>query len=305
MSMNKVTSLIATTLAVWTMQACSVEETKQVANIADDKKPATFARYVPERSDDFAWENDLIAFRAYGPALRAGAENAGVDCWLKRVNYPIINKWYSQALNEKKSYHEDHGEGLDNYHVGSSAGCGSTSLWLNGERQALETYTKWEIISSTPAETVFVLHYQHELNGSVYQEQKKITIKLGQRLYKAESTFWQDGKLAKNLPITIGISTHDEKAIPQANIAKGWLTGWEHLGSSELGTAIVMDPTRIDEFKVILSEGKKDHGHALYLTHTDDNGAISYYAGYGWKKAGDITSIDQWHSYLAEFNADF
>jgi Domain of unknown function (DUF4861) len=29
----------------------------------------TFGRYVPERKDDFAWENDKIAFRMYGKAL--------------------------------------------------------------------------------------------------------------------------------------------------------------------------------------------------------------------------------------------
>ena len=29
----------------------------------------TFARYVPERYDDFAWESDRIAHRAYGLAL--------------------------------------------------------------------------------------------------------------------------------------------------------------------------------------------------------------------------------------------
>ncbi|MEY3896376.1 MAG: hypothetical protein RLZZ214_1896, partial [Verrucomicrobiota bacterium] len=48
-------------------------------------KPRAFARFVPERSDDFAWENDLVAFRTYGPALRPGPENSGIDCWFKRV----------------------------------------------------------------------------------------------------------------------------------------------------------------------------------------------------------------------------
>ena len=43
-------------------------------------EPKTFCRFVPERSDDFAWENDKIAFRAYGPALSASAENSGIDC---------------------------------------------------------------------------------------------------------------------------------------------------------------------------------------------------------------------------------
>ena len=44
---------------------------------------------MPERLDDFAWENDLVAFRAYGSAIRRtkGPEDSGIDCWLKRVRY--------------------------------------------------------------------------------------------------------------------------------------------------------------------------------------------------------------------------
>ena len=32
-------------------------------------KAKTFGRFVPERKDDFAWENDFAAYRMYGPAL--------------------------------------------------------------------------------------------------------------------------------------------------------------------------------------------------------------------------------------------
>lgn len=46
----------------------------------------TFGRYVPERLDDFAWENDIIAFRMYGKALELqGKGNAyGTDVWVKK-----------------------------------------------------------------------------------------------------------------------------------------------------------------------------------------------------------------------------
>ncbi len=85
--------------------------------------PVTYCRFVPERVDDFAWENDKIAFRAYGPALHDKAEDSGFDCWLKRVDYPIINKWYKENA-AGKSYHKDYGEGYDPYKAGSSRGCG-------------------------------------------------------------------------------------------------------------------------------------------------------------------------------------
>lgn len=67
---------------------------------------STFARFVQERIDDFAWENDKLAFRTYGPKAQAitesgkkgGTLSSGIDCWLKRVDYPIIDKWYKQDL---------------------------------------------------------------------------------------------------------------------------------------------------------------------------------------------------------------
>ena len=34
-------------------------------------------RQYPERLDDMAWENDLVGFRAYGPALQARGERGG------------------------------------------------------------------------------------------------------------------------------------------------------------------------------------------------------------------------------------
>ena len=64
----------------------------------------TFCRFVPERSDDFAWENDRIAFRMYGPALeRTGEISSGIDIWAKRTRKPVIERWYYRT-----DYHKDH-----------------------------------------------------------------------------------------------------------------------------------------------------------------------------------------------------
>ncbi len=276
----------------------AVDASQTAANTSAQAK-STFARFVPERKDDFAWENDMVAFRAYGPALRDSAENAGVDCWLKRVDYPIINKWYQEHLEQDKSYHVDHGEGLDNYHVGSSAGCGSTSLWLDGKREPLETYTKWEIKEQSPAKTVFELSYEHEINGSVYGEVKQVSIELGNRLYQVSSRFTKNGEVAAGLPVTVGLTTHDEKAAVESNTSLGWLMTWETLGDHDLGTAVMVEPSRIEQIVTIESEGVKDAGHALIILNTDKNGQIQYQAGYGWEAAGTITTPAEWAAYLS------
>jgi len=48
----------------------------------------TYCRYVAERKDDFAWENDNIAFRMYGKALEGTKENA--------IWYRCMGKAYRQ-----------------------------------------------------------------------------------------------------------------------------------------------------------------------------------------------------------------
>ena len=106
----------------------------EIVVVSNEERPISkeicYARFVPERTDDYAWENDKVAFRVYGPTAqkmfekgdKAGTLSSGVDAWLKRVEYPIINKWYKKTTDKTGSYHEDTGEGLDNFHVGISRG---------------------------------------------------------------------------------------------------------------------------------------------------------------------------------------
>ena len=50
------------------------------------QQPLVFGREAVERKDDFAWENELVAYRVYGPALQATGEiTSGIDVWSKRI----------------------------------------------------------------------------------------------------------------------------------------------------------------------------------------------------------------------------
>jgi hypothetical protein len=57
-----------------------------------------YGRFVRERFDDFAWENDRIAHRMYGKALETWAgeplTSSTVDIWSKRTARLVINDWY-------------------------------------------------------------------------------------------------------------------------------------------------------------------------------------------------------------------
>ncbi|MBU3666580.1 MAG: DUF4861 domain-containing protein [Chthoniobacterales bacterium] len=262
----------------------------------------TYARFVPERKDDFAWENDLVAFRTYGPALRQGPEDSGIDCWLKRVTHPIIDKWY-EGNTKGVSYHKDHGEGYDPYHVGGSRGCGGTALWVDGAMVTSDTFTDWKILEQTPAKTVFELTYQYPAvgTGAPIREVKRITIVPGQRFFRSDSTFTRDGQPVAGLPVAIGVTTHDGKAAPALSPENRWVSCWEKIGDSGLGTGVVLAPGFPIETKE-LAVTEKDKSHALILTATDSQGLVTCYPGYGWEKAGVITTPEAWAGELTAFS---
>ena len=68
---------------------------RQLARVEDYK---TYGRFVRERRDDFAWENDRIAHRMYGKELETWPQepltSSSVDVWTKRVPKLVINDWY-------------------------------------------------------------------------------------------------------------------------------------------------------------------------------------------------------------------
>lgn len=128
-----------------------------------EQKPAkveagnAYARFVPERLDDFAWENDRIAFRMYGPAMweipkkRCGS---GIDVWVKKVRYPVIDKWYA-----RKNYHKDEGEGADYYSVGKTLGCGGLGFWVDGKLQINKHFESYKVIQGAGDRVEFELAY--------------------------------------------------------------------------------------------------------------------------------------------------
>ncbi len=160
-------------------------------NAARPVVPAAYARLVPERKDDLAWENDKVAFRVYGPALRAGAEDSGIDAWTKRVPYPVLNSWYRRDRMEKISYHQDHGEGLDAFHVGNTRGCGGLGLWIDGKLVTADTYIGYKIHWTRPdvAEFTTIFEYPILFEGKPVFEHRVTRLRLGQRLNEIEVFF--------------------------------------------------------------------------------------------------------------------
>ncbi|KXX71603.1 DUF4861 domain-containing protein [Flammeovirga sp. SJP92] len=265
----------------------------------------TYSRFVPERTDDYAWENDRIAFRTFGPDAQKRIENnqpggtltSGIDAWLKRVDYPIINKWYKNNEEQQGSYHIDTGEGYDPYHVGPSRGVGGIGFWTADSLYTSKNFSSYKKITEGPIRTVFILEYQPwDVNGVSISEEKLISLDLGSNMCHFQSTFKSDAKLP---PVAIGISLHDKSGKTYLSNKDGVYSYWEEIDKDMLGLGIVLPKEQLnDAFERKVEH--KDASHLLVLA-TPNEAKVNYYAGYGWERSKQFSSDKEWNQYLEQF----
>lgn len=293
----------------------------EVATVAEGK-------VYPERVDDIAWENDRIAFRAYGPALQANKERAyGYDVWVKRVSEPVVKARYEQELNPETlakieslkaegkaeeaaelyhsvSYHVDHGNGLDCYKVGPTLGGGATALLVNDAIVYPYCYKECEILDNGPLRFSVKLTYcETEIDGDEVTEVRVITLDKGNQLNK--TTVRYDG-LSKEATVVAGPVCHHED-------------GGENIADAEAGYVAYADPTDnpnndngtiyvgaafpvLNDAKLVMFDADEAadrgaNGHVLgYMTYKPGE-ALTYYWGAGWSKWG-FETFEAWKAYM-------
>lgn len=279
-----------------------------IRNLREDEEPPSagiccFSRFVPERTDDYAWENDRVAFRTYGPEAQrmneagnpAGTLSSGIDCWLKKVDYLIIDKWYRKNSGGG-SYHEDDGEGLDNFHVGISRGCGGTCFFdrATGTSYRSKNYSQWKKIEDGTLRASFDLKYEPWTAGDrTISERKHISLDKGSNLTRYEI------EVSGSDELTAGLTMHEKDGVSTINSEEGWFSYWQPHGESELGMAIVVDPEYLLEAFEYLSD-EKELSH-LYVKLRVIDGKVIYYSGFAWKESNQYPTKESWEAYLSEF----
>lgn len=254
----------------------------------------TYGRQVPERKDDFTWENDRIAFRMYGPALKKENASNGVDMWLKRTEDLIVNKFYKDELQGGKSYHIDHGQGLDCYKVGPMLGAGGIAPYVDKKLWVGRNYDRFKVLENGPLRTVFQLSYDSVRAGKrILKQSLVISIDAGSQLNKA--VVYYEGEGLKTMPVAGGIFLHDSTGVQKIALDKGYIAYAEN-AVSDAGVA----SGRMYEgvyFNSKLKEAKPEGKHLLGITEYDAEHAFTYYFGAGWSKWGFPTDED-WFNYM-------
>ena len=252
----------------------------------------------PERMDDMAWENDLVAFRAYGPALQAKGERGfGYDLFTKRdTSEPILEGMYAKetdketraklkelkktepekaaGLLKELSYHIDHGHGMDCYAVGPTLGAGVAALMVDDSIIYPWCYKSQEILDNGP------------LRFTVRLEFNPLTVK-------------GDSTVVETRLITLDAGSHMNKTAVSYSNLKETLP----IGKIFIGAAV---PTVVKDAKTVLfSEKEKKErnnadGHVLAVSDYEPGSEYVYYWGFAWDRA-DIKTAAAWNQYMADF----
>lgn len=263
------------------------------------------ARYVPERLDDFAWENDKVAHRTYGQSLAAPAApgsgkevlvTSGVDIWFKRASYPIIDRWYNKGHDH---YHKDEGDGLDMYGVGRTRGAGGTGIWNGRELFTSRNYSGWHVIANGPLRAIFELSYDKwDAGGVQVSEVKRFTVDAGHYFDTVESTF----TFAGGQPLTVALGLNRTPAYPEQTpvvtpyrAAPDVLMQWVRQRSAgDFGTAIILPGA---------SGYAADADNELILAPAHSGKPLRYYLGAAASWSGEFPNAEAWQAYVAAWKA--
>ncbi|MDE6854416.1 MAG: DUF4861 domain-containing protein [Muribaculaceae bacterium] len=280
-------------------------------------KSLVSGRIYPERADDVAWENELIGFRAYGPATQRKGERAygydiffkhptedqilevlyGAECdpaaWHRVDSLRAIDPALGNAYRESFSYHVDHGLGMDCYAVGPTLGAGVAVPVVNDSLSFAWCYDKAVVTDNGPLRFEVRLDFAPRAIGSdtAVTEHRIITLDAGRHLNTTR--VWYDGLTA---PVTMaaGVPLRDDSPV-FTDASKGILAYCDPTQGADNGRAML---------GVVMSSAAdsiiEKQGHIVALTELAPADTLDYSWGFAWDRA-DITAPEAWHQYLINY----
>ena len=265
---------------------------------APEKK--VMARFVPERSDDFVFENNLIAGRFYGKALEGNPTSPGLDIWVKLPGKLVADEWYKgYETQSDEYYHHDHG-GKDCYKVAVSLGGGASTPFIDGQlRFPATNYRSYDIVEETSEKVVFTLHYPEweAAEGVNVALDKTVTVVPDTYFCDVEDVYTFTGR--DSLVIAAGINVHAaQNTVERQLVLPNGVAIWEHASDQTfepedgmLGVAVVMPEA---DFTFITNDGT----HLVTCKRIVSGQPLRYSFGSCWSK-GDVKTSEDWFNLVS------
>ena len=266
--------------------------------------PQVFGAYLPQRKDDFVWENDRVGFRFYGDSLKySDGPSNGMDLWYKRTSAMVLQKWYENALKKGIWFHTDRGEGCDAYAVGRSLGAGAMAPCIDGNLILNDNFLKPEILDDGPLRfTARLIYPDFQVNGNSILESRTVSLDAGSQLTAITENYGDC-----HFPVAAGIVKRLNEDSTVVDLKSNYFI-YAEPKTKENGAVFL---------GVYLPNGLKSVYTASYSTENPVNHQVSkfthtlgisqyqsrpftYYTGFGWEKFG-FPSIRSFEEYMKRF----
>lgn len=252
------------------------------------------ARYLPERLDDFCWENPYCGMRAYGPRLAEpppvgqGLNTSGIDVFNKGVPDLLMADKIIASMTNNISYHTPDGRCFDSYTVGPGRGCGGiTRIGPDGVWRPDGNWKSQRVIEKSSDRAVFELVYEtYVLRGTVTADTPFVRFEATSTVAAEKGALWGPG-------LDVAPARGHEGA-REIDAAAGYAALFETKKPTGSMTAIVLDPSCRP---VTVAYDKT--GSVSLLAAADRK--LVFYAGAAWAGAGVFPTPKKWFSHVKKF----
>jgi len=267
---------------------------------AEGQKPRAAVVLAPYRFNDILWENDRTAHRIYSRDLEKAEppSTSGIDAWGKSVRWPFMDRQLKTG-----DQHQNHGEGLDFYDVGTGRGAGGLGIWQDNKLWTSRNWSGWKMIQNGPDVARFSVDYAPwpvDVDRKVW-ETRTFALPLGSNFTRMVSTINSD----KPGPLVVGIGISKRKrasgsGVFRKDLAPGRVTFWEPADPDKgsMAIALMVDPN-------LVLDVRQDFDNYLVLIKVQPGRPFVYYMGAAWDKGLDFHSAAEWDAYVVGQKPDF
>ena len=264
----------------------------------EDYPVKAYSRHVPERLDDYAYENNRIAGRIYGPALEF-PRTFGSDIWLKCTERLVIDDWFA-----KMDYHHNYGEGMDCYKVGGTLGGGALVPYSAGENFVIgDNWASFNHICDGPVRTKAEFTYDaFDVNGKKSSASRVLELDANTYFVKSVTAFYPVDHQADSLDLVLGDIQHQVLDLKNSD---NWIAFTEVASDTKqpevdgnISVALVYDAAELADNS--LKAVGDIAGHAAIITREAAGKPIAVWTGSGWSQGG-VDSPQSWNLIVAEF----
>lgn len=256
----------------------------------EDFATMAYSRHVPERLDDYAYENNLVAGRIYGPAL-GDPRTFGSDVWLKCTDRLVIDEWF-----EKMDYHHNYGDGMDCYKVANTLGGGAAAPYCGDRIFIGDNWATQEHLCDGPVRTKAWFTYNaFDVDGKPVTASREISLDANSRFVKSV-TWFNTG--AESLPVVLGAIQHD---VLSRTDGENWIAFTEVASDTKqpeidgnISIGLVLSPELPAEGTGTLE------GHAVIKTTAKTGAPVTVWTASGWSQGG-VENHQAWEALVKDF----